>query len=138
MLLPILLLLATCRYDHHTDYFDPNLYANDAGTIELIGNGMRNRLATVFWYLSDVEEGGETTFPRSGGQVPANNQDCDSGLQVKPQKGSSIIFYSLLPSGKPDPLSVHGACPVKKGVKWGGNKWVWNEPMGYVHELEEE
>ncbi|KAJ1494688.1 hypothetical protein T484DRAFT_2399519 [Baffinella frigidus] len=46
------------HYHVHTDYFDPKLYANDkrwaAG---------HNRLATVFFYLTTVEEGGQTVFP---------------------------------------------------------------------------
>lgn len=126
------------RYDAHHDWFDPNLYQNDENTLELIGHGARNRLATVFWYLSDVEEGGETVFPRLNGMVPTSMQDCSQGLKVKPKKGRVIIFYSLLSSGKPDPLSLHGACPVKEGIKWAANKWVWNEPMGYVHDVSDE
>lgn len=125
------------RYDHHHDYFDPNLYKNDPSTLEVIGNGRRNRLATVFWYLSDVETGGETAFPRYGGAHPASMQDCQSGMSIHPDKGRVIIFYSLLANGKPDPLSLHGACPVKEGVKWAANKWVWNEPMEYVVSMEE-
>ena len=116
------------RYDHHHDYFDPRLYAGDENTLETIRYGRRNRIATVFWILSDVEEGGETAFPRFEGLEPKNMQDCETGLLVTPVKGSVIMFYSLLPNGQYDPPSLHGACPVKKGVKWAGNKWLWNEP----------
>src|SRR3546814_19013641 len=28
------------------------------------------------------------------------------------------------PSGELEPHSLHGACPVKQGVKWAANKWV--------------
>ena len=126
------------RYDHHHDYFDPRLYANDKETLHAIGHGRRNRLATVFWYLSDVEAGGETAFPRFNGAKPLNMQDCETGLRVTPQKGRVIIFYSLLPNGQYDPLSLHGACPVKEGVKWAANKWVWDEPMGMVSSATEE
>jgi prolyl 4-hydroxylase len=63
---------------------------------------------------------------------PQSMQDCETGLLVRPEKGKVIIFYSLLPSGEADPLSLHGACPVKEGTKSAANKWVWNEEMMYL------
>jgi prolyl 4-hydroxylase len=120
------------RYTHHADFFDPNLYANDKDTIELIKDGARNRMVTVFWYLSDVAEGGETIFPRAFGKRELSQDDCETGLKVKPEKGKVILFYSMGANGQTDDMSIHGACPVKNGVKWAGNKWVWNEPMKYT------
>lgn len=102
------------KYDSHTDFFDPKFYANDPGTLQTIGHGRRNRLATVFWYLSTVEKGGETAFPRHNGTEPRNMQEC-SGLLVKPEKGKVIIFYSLYMDGGTDDHSLHAACPVKEG-----------------------
>lgn len=119
-------------YTHH-DFFDPSLYQNDLMTQLTIQKGRRNRLATVFWYLNDVEEGGETIFPRfDNAPQPMDPSDCSSGLKVKPQRGKVIIFYSLLPDGSLDQLSLHGSCDVKKGVKWAANKWVWNTPMAFM------
>ena len=123
----------TEKYDAHHDYFDPESYRSDPNTLKLIENGKKNRFATVFWYLTDVEDGGHTIFPRAGGLRELSFTDCSSGLKVKPQKGKVIIFYSLDASGARDPSSLHGACPVGEGnVKWAANKWIWNAPMGYV------
>jgi len=123
------------KYSAHLDWFDPELYQQDPHTLEMIDYGKRNRLATVFWYLSDVEQGGHTVFPRfNGAPQPYNFDDCTKGMKVKPEKGKVIIFYSMLPNGKGDVLSLHGACPVEKGIKWAANKWVWNANMTFVEE----
>ena len=123
------------KYDSHHDFFDPAAYQKDASTLQLIGNGLKNRMITVFWYLSDVEEGGETSFPYFDKQQirSGNHCDADSGaLMVKPQAGKVIVFYSQTPDGELDRFSLHGACPVKEGIKWAANKWVWNSPMTYL------
>ena len=125
----------TEKYDAHHDYFDPASYQSDPNTLKLIEHGKKNRYATVFWYLTDVNEGGHTIFPRAYGLPPVqSHSDCTKGLKVKPEKGKVIIFYSLDASGRMDPLSLHGACPVigEDDVKWAANKWIWNAPMGYV------
>lgn len=121
------------RYLSHTDYFPPELYKNDQNTLNLIQNGLKNRMITVFWYLSTVEDGGETVFPKFNGRMELSNADCSGGLLVQPEKGKVIIFYSLKTSGEVDAQSLHGACPVKQGLKWAANKWVWNHPMSYVN-----
>ena len=143
------------KYDQHTDYFDPELYSQDDETLSLIQGGRRNRLATVFWYLTNVTQGGETSFPDAVGddsgiavgmdakerarrrhnleQDDLLEEFCVNGpLMVKPEEGKVIIFYSLLMTGEVDPLSLHAACPVKEGLKWAANKWIWNEPMDYI------
>ena len=98
--------------------------------------GFTNRLATVFWYMTDVPKGGETNFPRAhGGPDLANtNANCGTrGLSVRPAKGKVIVFYSLRPDGSGDTFSLHSACPVKEGgLKWAANKWVWNTPKGFI------
>jgi prolyl 4-hydroxylase len=120
----------TEKYNTHHDYFEPSLYQQDARTLKLIQNGRRNRMITVFWYLTDVERGGETVFPRvDKGPPPAHGDMFDTGLKVKPERGKVIIFYSMTPDGRLDPYSLHGAAPVKEGVKWAANKWVWNAPQ---------
>ena len=56
--------------------------------------------------LNDVERGGATAFPRAG-------------VAVRPTKGGAAFWYNLKRSGKPDPMTLHGACPVLLGHKWG-------------------
>jgi len=122
------------KYDSHHDYFNPALYQNDPGTQQLIAYGLKNRMITVFWYLSDVAAGGETSFPSfDKGHVrpPYQCEEGSGALLVKPQVGKVIIFYSQTPDGAMDEDSLHGACPVKEGIKWAANKWVWNLPLGY-------
>ena len=119
------------KYDAHHDYFDPILYSKDPGTLRMTQHGKVNRMATVLWYLSDVESGGETIFPQHGGAPPPRDMSqCNAGLKVSPKKGKVIMFYSLTPDGRGDKSSLHGACPVfGQAPKWAANKCVWTAPM---------
>ena len=71
-----------------------------------------HRILTVFLYLSDVEEGGET-------RLNALN------IQVKPKKGMALIWPSVR-DDDPNELEDwgwHEAQPVTKGQKFGANAW---------------
>eukprot|EP00946_MAST-07B_sp_MAST-7B-sp1_P003730 g3730.t1 len=115
-------------YTHH-DFFEPSRYTHSKSTLNMIEHGAKNRLATVFWYMSDVEEGGQTNFPRAGGLAPPRNtRECNQGLLVEARRGKVIVFFNMLPSGELDFLSLHAGCSVKRGVKWAANKWLWNKP----------
>ena len=97
-------------YQQHHDYFDKRQYQKDRKTLENIKNGEKNRLATVLWYLSTVEEGGHTIFPNSFNSTAVHSGDCSSAtaLKVAPIKGEVIIFYNLHADGSLDPYSLHG------------------------------
>jgi len=71
------------------------------------------RILTFFLYLSDVEEGGETDFPRVG-------------VRAKPKAGSAILWPSMSNDEptKWDPRTHHQAMPVIKGVKYAANAWI--------------
>ncbi|GAB9472981.1 Prolyl 4-hydroxylase subunit alpha-1 [Globisporangium polare] len=119
----------TQKYDHHLDFFSVANHQQSPHVLESIEYGHKNRMITVFWYMSDVPKGGHTIFPRAGGlPPPASMKDCSKGLKVPPRKRKVIVFYSMLPNGEGDPLSLHGGCPVEEGTKYSGNKWVWNKP----------
>ena len=100
--------------------------------LESVEDGAKNRLATVFFYLNNFSSGGETNFPRAaserwpdGAPTPRDYFDCSQGLSVYPAEGKVIIFYSMLPSGEMDELSLHGGCDVLKETetKYSANFW---------------
>lgn len=76
------------HYSAHHDFFDPAAYASNPQMLADVEHGAKNRLATVFFYLSNVTAGGETNFPRAGGlPQPHDFFDCSKGLSVFPQLG---------------------------------------------------
>ncbi|KAG8098631.1 hypothetical protein GUJ93_ZPchr0013g34198 [Zizania palustris] len=107
------------RYDPHFDYFHDKVNQLQGG----------HRYATVLMYLSTVEKGGETVFPDAEGWETQLKDDSFSdcakkGLAVKSVKGDAVLFFSLEADGTPDPLSLHGSCPVIEGEKWSAPKWI--------------
>ncbi|KAH8311401.1 hypothetical protein KR044_006108 [Drosophila immigrans] len=97
------------HYDKHFDYF------NSSSATELTKlNG--DRIATVLFYLTDVEQGGATVFP--------NIQKA-----VFPTKGAAIIWYNLKHDGEGDTRTLHAACPVIVGSKWVMTQWIEERPQ---------
>ena len=109
------------------------------------------RVLTLFLYLSDVSEGGETRFPRldpppvSSGQpqpgppepegrgATAGDQAIGGGaarpgggIEVRPRAGRALLWPSVLDDEPmaPDPRTDHEARPVLGGTKLGANAWV--------------
>ena len=126
------------KYGAHRDFFNPNDYHRQPHMLRNVEYGGRNRLATVFWYLADVDEGGETFFPRALNEMgkeyhPWNgdHEDCYRGLAVPPIRGNAVLFYSMVPDGRLDERSLHGGCKPRgtTAVKWGANQWIWNHPQ---------
>ena len=90
------------EYKEHPDFFDP-------ATSTCIGKyGQRSYTAMV--YLNDVEEGGETVFPK-----------CD--ISFKPKRGTAVVWNNLNLDGSVNHNSVHRANPVLKGTKTIITKW---------------
>lgn len=82
-----------------------------------------SRSINMLLYLNDVEEGGETQFPRW------LNAETREGLNVKPEKGKAVLFFMILPDGNSDDLTQHAALPVIRGEKWMTNLWIWDPFM---------
>lgn len=93
------------EYQPHYDYFDPN----SPGSQSTLKRGGQ-RVATVIMYLNTPLQGGETVFPVAG-------------VSVTPRKGTAVLFYNCLPSGKEDSLTLHGGAPVIEGHKWIATRW---------------
>lgn len=74
------------------------------------------RIMTLFLYLNDVEEGGNTSFP-------------DIGASAKPKKGSAVLWPSVKDEDpmEKDPRTDHEAEVVGAGVKYGANAWIHSE-----------
>ncbi|VVC31298.1 Hypothetical protein CINCED_3A015630 [Cinara cedri] len=73
------------------------------------------RIATVLFYLTDVENGGFTTFPTLDIICP-------------PEKGAALVFYSLnLTDGSLLYDSLHGSCSILKGNKFIFTRWLREE-----------
>ena len=89
------------------------------------------RLLTAFYYLNEVEGGGETAFPAADGAMSpdealalAEPAAAGGGLVVKPARGAALLWYNHGEDGSRDACAVHAGCRVTAGEKWGANHWV--------------
>jgi len=62
-------------------------------------------------YLNDVQEGGETIFPKMD-------------LSISPKKGAALYFHYGNQEGQTDRLTLHSSVPVLNGEKWVATKWI--------------
>ena len=88
------------EYKEHFDYF--------AATSKAASN---NRIATVVLYLNDVEEGGQTYFPKLN-------------LSIFPKKGMAVYFEYFYSDQQLNELTLHGGAPVVQGEKWIATQWI--------------
>ena len=88
------------EYKAHYDFFAENS-----------ASANNNRISTLVMYLNDVEEGGETFFPKLN-------------LSVSPKKGMAVYFEYFYQDASLNKLTLHGSAPVTKGEKWVATQWM--------------
>ncbi|KMZ06903.1 prolyl 4-hydroxylase subunit alpha-2 isoform X2 [Drosophila simulans] len=88
----------------HYDYFN-----SKTSYLERVGD----RMATVLFYLNNVDHGGATAFPKLNLVVPT-------------QKGSALFWHNLdRKSYDYDTRTSHGACPLISGTKLVMTRWIY-------------
>ena len=88
------------EYKAHYDFF--------SSTSKAANN---NRISTLVMYLNDVEQGGETFFPKLD-------------FSVSPQKGTAVYFEYFYTDQNVNELTLHGGAPVIAGEKWVATQWM--------------
>jgi prolyl 4-hydroxylase len=104
--LQILYYPALAQFPPHFDFLQPTSTANQQS---IARSGQR--VSTLIAYLNDVEDGGETTFPRAA-------------FTVFPRRGNAVYFEYCNRRGQVDPRTLHAGCPVLRGEKWIATKWM--------------
>ena len=89
----------------HTDWFPSN---SPAWSAEQARGGQRS--FTAMAYLNDVDDGGETDFPRLD-------------IAVTPRAGTLLIWNNADEQGIPNPWTLHAGNPVVRGTKYVVTKW---------------
>ncbi|MGJ9385352.1 2OG-Fe(II) oxygenase [Salipaludibacillus sp. CF4.18] len=69
------------------------------------------RISTLVMYLNDVEEGGETYFPKLN-------------FSVTPKKGMAVYFEYFYDDHALNELTLHGGAPIIVGDKWAATQWM--------------
>ncbi|WP_307192099.1 2OG-Fe(II) oxygenase [Mesobacillus stamsii] len=74
------------------------------------------RISTLVMYLNDVEQGGETYFPKLN-------------FAVSPQKGMAVYFEYFYDNQDLNNLTLHSGAPVVFGDKWAATQWMRRKIM---------
>jgi prolyl 4-hydroxylase len=135
------------HYVWHADEYSWRRVGWSAGRTDPVQVLSGPRVLTMFFYLSDVEEGGHTGFmgakashaaavgasaapfetksAASKVAAPPSRTEAEAALMVRPEKGKAILWANMQEDWrKAEPAAVHKAFPVRKGVKWAATLWV--------------
>ncbi|MCP3764645.1 2OG-Fe(II) oxygenase [Domibacillus sp. A3M-37] len=93
------------EYKAHFDFFSPTSKA-----------AKNNRISTLVMYLNDVEQGGETFFPKLN-------------FSVSPQKGMAVYFEYFYNDKNVNEQTLHGGAPVIAGEKWIATQWMRRQKL---------
>lgn len=88
------------QYKAHYDFF--------SSSSKMVNN---NRISTLVMYLNEVEQGGETFFPKLN-------------FSVTPKKGMAVYFEYFYNDQTLNDLTLHGGAPVITGEKWVATQWM--------------
>lgn len=93
------------EYKAHFDFFSSTSKATN-----------NNRISTLVMYLNDVEQGGETFFPKLN-------------FSVSPQKGMAVYFEYFYNDKNLNELTLHGGAPIITGEKWVATQWMRRQKL---------
>lgn len=93
------------EYKAHFDYFSPTSKS-----------AKNNRISTLVMYLNNVEQGGETFFPKLN-------------FSVSPQKGMAVYFEYFYTDQHINERTLHGGAPVITGEKWIATQWMRKQKL---------
>ncbi|OWF53001.1 Prolyl 4-hydroxylase subunit alpha-1 [Mizuhopecten yessoensis] len=92
------------QYEPHFDWFGKE-------QVDVLTEYKANRIATMLFYLSDVQAGGATVFPLIDVHIPV-------------KKGAAAFWLNLDDELEGVQNTLHAGCPVLFGSKWIANKWI--------------
>ena len=98
------------EFKPHCDWFRPG-----SEDYEKHCSRSGQRTWTAMAYMNDMQDGGETTFPRLG-------------VSQKPEEGTLLMWNNQTSEGVVNPWTIHHAMPVGKGLKYVITLWFRERP----------
>lgn len=120
----------------HYDWFPGN--RNETGRPGDVPR-VNNRLGSIFAYVEDDCDGGETFFPEvtaiheDADETKFSRTESDQGLLVKARRGNAIFWNNMHLNGSGDVRTAHAGMPVTRGTKVGINIWSYYFPDKNLH-----